>query len=389
MLSFAAGCADALPLKTTDEEEVCRGRSSDRDHCTVRSDNGGFYYPPAGTGYSSTATVTAAVVIAAGGGAAPNMTCPCDKAPCPNPKCPCVPGSFGCPGFDPAFDLSKVSLPGNFGDGMVLQRAVNAAAPNAQRSSVYGTATPGKQVQLTMTGPSGFTFKGETTAANEPTRPEIHGTWKVLLPAREANLRGYRLTITCAACPNSTSATVHEISFGDVWVCSGQSNMEDPVSQTFARNASFAAADSGDYDRLALFQTWWRPRKTATYILPPGGPGTTMPRQTKWHAPCGMHNCSGKILKNSINGFSAACWYFLKGLADDPSLKDIPLVSDTASVKHCTYDRCVNAPRTHREHFLFPSFAELTRVCRDRVGCNWDFRGWDLHRAMDPRGAAG
>lgn len=128
---------------------------------------------------------------------------------------------------------------------------------------------------------------------------------------------------------------------------SGQSNMEDPVSQTFARNASLDAADSGEYDRVALFQTWWRPRKNVTYILPPGGPGTSMPRQTKWHSPCGR-NCTAdgvSIAEGSINGFSAACWYFLKGLADDPSLKDVPLVSASApnssvrkSLLNCTYN---------------------------------------------------
>ena len=97
--------------------EVCQGKTSDAEHCVVQAHTRG--------------TVAATVVAGA-----PNMTCPCAKAPCPNPDCPCVAGSFGCPGFDPAFDLTGVQLAGNFGSNMILQRA-------PQRSAVYGTATPG------------------------------------------------------------------------------------------------------------------------------------------------------------------------------------------------------------------------------------------------------
>ena len=47
-----------------------------------------------------------------------------------------------------------------------------------------------------------------------------------------------------------------------------------------------------------------------------------MPRQTNWHTPCG-HNCSHGV--DGIGGFSAACWYFGKGLADDPALAGVPI----------------------------------------------------------------
>lgn len=206
-------------LNTTGQ---CRGRTNDVAYCIVhlpslgaggRGDEGS-YYPPGDSNTIDTKMLATARAVDP-----PNMSCPCMKAPCPNPKCPCVPGSFGCPGVDPAFDLTKVTFAANFGDGMVLQRATNAAASNAQRSSVYGTATPGKQLQLTMSGPDGFTFEGQTTAADEPLRPEIHGTWKILLPAREASLHGYSLTVSCALCANATSTTLQNLSFGDVWIC--------------------------------------------------------------------------------------------------------------------------------------------------------------------------
>ena len=297
----------APPLKGDDE--VCAGRSSDAPHCVAHL-NDATHVPPWSTRSDGELSL------------APNMTCPCAKAPCPNPRCPCVPWSFGCPGYDPAFDLTKVSMAGNFGDNMILQRA-------PQRSSVFGTATPGANVQLTLTSPAGFSFKAKAAVVSYPQHKEHHGTWKVLLPARKANLRGYTLTLECPGCTNTTGTGAKLVSFGDVWFCSGQSNMEDPVSQSFARNGSFAAADAGVYDRLSLFQTWWRPRVNATYILPAGGPGSSMPRQSKWHSPCGK-NCSsapGAPLKGSLSSFSAACWYTLKGLADSPELKDVPLAA--------------------------------------------------------------
>ena len=43
-----------------------------------------------------------------------------------------------------------------------------------------------------------------------------------------------------------------------VWVCSGQSNMEDPVLTTVSRNESYQLAASGKYDHIRIYQTGWR-----------------------------------------------------------------------------------------------------------------------------------
>ena len=86
--------------------------------------------------------------------------------------------------------------------------------------------------------------------------------------------------------------------------------MEDPVSQSFSRNASFAAAAAGDYSHIRLFQTRWRPRTNQTWILPQDGSSTAF----AWQTPDGR----------GIGGFSAACWYFALGLDQGINAKARP-----------------------------------------------------------------
>ena len=138
--------------------------------------------------------------------------------PSPNTLEPCVcdPHSFGCPTVDPAFDLSRVRFAGSFLSGMVLQRGPSSA------SAVFGTASPGATVQLHAQGPGGWTFSAKATASAAKAAEE-HGTWKVLLPPRPASVGGYSITAKCATCANSTAQTLSDVSFGDVWFCSGQS----------------------------------------------------------------------------------------------------------------------------------------------------------------------
>lgn len=56
---------------------------------------------------------------------------------------------------------------------------------------------------------------------------EHKGTWKVLLPPQPTSKGGYMVSAICADCANRSSmVSIAEVSFGEVWVCSGQSNSE-------------------------------------------------------------------------------------------------------------------------------------------------------------------
>jgi sialate O-acetylesterase len=88
---------------------------------------------------------------------------------------------------------------------MVLQR--NKPVP------VYGTAAAGENVTVT--------FNSQTTS----TITNAQGHWQVMLPTMSANATGKTLTITGANTINITDVVV-----GDVWICSGQSNMAFSLS---------------------------------------------------------------------------------------------------------------------------------------------------------------
>ncbi len=110
---------------------------------------------------------------------------------------------------------AKVKLPALISDGMVLQRE--------QSIKVWGTADPGESVQikfmkknLPKTVQEGKLKPAYTTIADE------QGRWNVTLPAMQAG-GPYVLQIN--------TLEVKDVLVGDVWLCSGQSNMELPVSR--------------------------------------------------------------------------------------------------------------------------------------------------------------
>ncbi|MEX0741330.1 MAG: sialate O-acetylesterase, partial [Phycisphaeraceae bacterium] len=106
-----------------------------------------------------------------------------------------------------------------FGDGMVLQR--NRAV------AVWGTADADQQITVT------FGDQKHTTTADASNR------WRVMLDAMPASAEGRTLTIT------GDGATIeHEdVLVGEVWIGSGQSNMEWPMHRSDAEAEIAAAGD--------------------------------------------------------------------------------------------------------------------------------------------------
>lgn len=103
--------------------------------------------------------------------------------------------------------LGSVALSPIFSDHMVLQRGMPVP--------VWGTAGNGEKVTVT--------FGGKSASA-----VTINGEWSVRLPALEANAVGADLTVH-----GSTDSVVHDVVVGEVWVCSGQSNMEWPLRASY------------------------------------------------------------------------------------------------------------------------------------------------------------
>jgi sialate O-acetylesterase len=113
---------------------------------------------------------------------------------------------------------ADVSLPGFFGDHMVMQRDVEIR--------VWGWCDAGEKVSVTLDG------KEASTKGSED------GTWKVTLPAMAATSRPLTLRVK-----GNNAINIGDILIGEVWLCSGQSNMEWTVAASTDREAEIAAAD--------------------------------------------------------------------------------------------------------------------------------------------------
>lgn len=93
-----------------------------------------------------------------------------------------------------------------FSDHAVLQQLTQAP--------VWGWGDPGKKVEVVW---DGQTYR---------TTVQADGSWRVSIPTGKADGTTYTLTVKSG----KETLTVKDIVLGEVWICSGQSNMEMPVS---------------------------------------------------------------------------------------------------------------------------------------------------------------
>ncbi|MDR2651875.1 MAG: beta galactosidase jelly roll domain-containing protein [Prevotellaceae bacterium] len=113
---------------------------------------------------------------------------------------------------------ATVRLPKLISDGMVLQRDT--------KLKIWGWADSNESVHLT------FNKKSYNTTANN------NGYWEISIPAQKAG-GPYSMQIN--------DITLNNIYVGDVWVCSGQSNMETPISRVLDLYADEVAVANNPY----------------------------------------------------------------------------------------------------------------------------------------------
>lgn len=113
-------------------------------------------------------------------------------------------------------ETTEVSLPGYYSDHMVLQRGV--ALP------LQGSAAPGQVVRVE--------FAGQV----KRTKSDEAGQWTVSLDPMEALSEGTALKIG--------ATTLQDVVVGDVWLCSGQSNMEWQVNRSLNPEDVQSSADN-------------------------------------------------------------------------------------------------------------------------------------------------
>lgn len=114
---------------------------------------------------------------------------------------------------------APLELPAIFGDHMVLQHG---------HARLFGQASPGTKVTVSFR--SGQTWTETATAGAD-------GRWQAELNGPALGAEG---TVTVQA--GSAAKTFSDVLIGDVWLCSGQSNMEWPLAATDDAQAAIAAA---------------------------------------------------------------------------------------------------------------------------------------------------
>ncbi len=112
---------------------------------------------------------------------------------------------------------ADVKLASIFGDSMVLQSEMPVP--------VWGWAEPGEEVAVTL---------GDQTKKVEADKD---GRWQVKLDALKTNVEGQTLSVT-----GNNTVELNDVLVGEVWICSGQSNMEWRLSQVLNAKEEVAAA---------------------------------------------------------------------------------------------------------------------------------------------------
>lgn len=125
--------------------------------------------------------------------------------------------SFSCIILAASSGSAAIALPAMFTDHMVLQRDMPIP--------VWGWGDPGEHVQVMF---AGQTKKGET---------DPDGRWQVTLDPLPANANPQTMVIK-----GSNEVEITDVLVGEVWVCSGQSNMQWSVNQTWNADLTIRSA---------------------------------------------------------------------------------------------------------------------------------------------------
>lgn len=210
---------------------------------------------------------------------------------------------------------SQVRLPQIVRDSMILQRDA--------KINVWGWASAGEKITVT------FNQKKYTT------KTSAEGKWKIVLNAMKAG-GPYNMTVA-----GKNTITLKNILIGDVWFCSGQSNMVHQLNIHDVRYAADIAA--ANFPEIRQF---WIPTLTSMEgpkdDLPPGSWKAAVGEDVRpfsavafffarkiyeeYHIPIGIINAS-------VGGTPIEAWTSEEGLKDFPALiNTIQKNKDTAYI---------------------------------------------------------
>lgn len=112
---------------------------------------------------------------------------------------------------------AQVRLPQLFQQGMVLQRGVDIP--------VWGWADAGEKVSVELTNAKGKPVSAATATADDT------GRWRLCLPKKKIKAGGpYSLNVSS---DRQEAVFLSDVLVGDVWLCSGQSNIDVTVERVY------------------------------------------------------------------------------------------------------------------------------------------------------------
>lgn len=235
--------------------------------------------------------------------------------------------------FTTAYCRAAITLPNYFGDHMVLQRD--------QPVSIWGWGTKGERIQLV------FRHKRMQGKVGDD------GKWQIMLPAVPAG-GPYQIEL------HSTGQTIiiKDVLFGDVWLCSGQSNMNFRMIEenTFAR-------ELGDCElpQLRLLNV-----KRASAVMPQAD-----------IKPSVWKTCNAESLKE----FPAVAYFFAKQI-----IRDIHV---PVAIVHASWGGSPLETFLGKDGFgafpaiqakinsLGPDFIEKTRTANQEISRKWEQRFYE------------
>lgn len=178
---------------------------------------------------------------------------------------------------------ASITLPDIVGDNMVVQQNADAR--------LWGWATPGSEIVVSSSWNPGKTIKA-VAASN--------GRWDVELPTTAASYAPQSIYIK----GDGSDITINNVLVGEVWFCSGQSNMEMPLRGFWTQpieGAAQAIAYSGKY---------------------PGIRVATVPKRASYTPQDRVESPWKESKPENAAEFSALAYFFARSLTD---ILDVPV----------------------------------------------------------------
>jgi sialate O-acetylesterase len=200
-------------------------------------------------------------------------------------------------------------------DGMVLQRA-------PKESIVWGHTAPGAIVRTQLS----------SAARVLVTAADAHGLWRQRLPPQPASTSPFCLEFSSSS---GESAVLRDVVFGDVFLCSGQSNMQRGLGDSPDAEEELPRAYNYSHIRMLAIPAEFPAPSHAPHsdLYHVDGYASGSGPRVRWHKPeafwlsqrsaCNGWQCTHLPYPRS---FSSFCWHYGRYLADAISpAREVPI----------------------------------------------------------------